>query len=287
MKILILGASGGLGTQLVKTFSTDKPLSWDKKEADFFNLEDLFIKLEIAKPNIIINAVAYNAVDKCETDLDELTIATKLNVDLPKFLANWCLTSGATLIHYSTDYVFSGTKDKFEFSETATPNPINKYGETKYLGEKAVMAVAENGLKYYLIRLSKLFGPKGSSPHTKASFFDVMLQLSESKSELTVVDEELSCFTYTPDLAKATRQLLSENFPFGVYHLTNSGPSTWYESILELKKILNLPIKITAIKSANLSREALRPKFSVLKNTKFPALRDYREALRDYLIINR
>lgn len=281
MKTLILGSQGGLGTQLTKIFSSEELLTWDKAEADFLNTPDLLVKLDIAKPEVIINAVAYNAVDKCETDEVELDTALKLNYNLPKELARWCNDNSAVLIHYSTDYVFSGTEDKQEFTETDTPNPANKYGETKAMGEGAILEYPD--LKYYIIRLSKLFGPKGDSPYTKASFFDIMLNLAKTNSELKVVSEELSCFTYSKDLARATYDLLKQEYKPGIYHLVNSDSCTWYDGVLTLKELANLQVEVKPIKGSDLVRPALRPKFSVLKNTKFPALRSYREALKDYL----
>ena len=285
MKTLILGSQGGLGTQLTKIFTAPDLLTWDRAEADFLNVPDLLVKLDIAKPDVIINAVAYNAVDKCETEPEELDIALKLNFDLPRALAQWCDANKATLIHYSTDYVFSGSLEKSEFVETDATNPINKYGETKAMGEKAILDYPN--LKYYIIRLSKLFGPKGSSAHTKASFFDIMLNLAQTNSELKVVNEELSCFTYSPDLAEATYQLLNKEYESGIYHLTNSGSCTWYEGVLALKELAELTVDVKPISGADLKRAARRPEFSVLKNTKYPLLRDYREALSDYLKINK
>lgn len=281
MKILILGSQGGLGTQLVKVFSQEELLTWDKSEADFLNLPDLLVKLDIAKPEIVINAVAYNAVDKCETEASELDIALKLNFELPKTLAQWCAANQTTLIHYSTDYVFSGSEEKKEFFEDDVTNPISEYGRSKSLGEQAILN--QKSLKYYLIRLSKLFGPKGDSPYTKASFFDLMLNLAQTNSELKVVSEELSCFTYSPDLAKATSNLLEQKYDYGIYHLVNSGSCTWYEAMLKLKEITGINSVITPILGTDLSRAAKRPKFSVLKNTKFPELRNYQEALSEYL----
>jgi len=277
MKILILGAQGNLGTQLVNLYKDDELLAWDKDEADFLNLADLEVKLDIAKPKMIINAAAYNAVDNCESDSQELAIALKLNRDLPAFLADWCLRNQTVLIHYSTDYVFSGDESHQEFSENEPPNPINKYGASKAAGEAEI--IKHSGLNYYLIRVSKLFGPRGNSPYAKNSFFDIMLGLAKDNSEFKVVDEEVSCFTYTPDLAKATKNLIEQNFPYGIYHLANSGACTWYESMLGL----NLPNEVIPIKGSDLVRPAARPKFSALKNTKFPPLRDYREALKEYL----
>lgn len=287
MKILILGSQGGLGTQLAKVFSSPELITWDKEEADFFNLSDLAIKLDIAKPDLIINAVAYNAVDKCETDPKEYNMALKLNFSLPEFLAQWCLANSAILVHYSTDYVFSGTDKQPEFSEIDTPNPINRYGETKARGEAAVIEAAKNGLKYYLIRVSKLFGPKGSSPYTKASFFDIMRGLAENNNELRVVDEEVSCFTYTPDLARAIYDLLDKEYEWGIYHLPNSGSCTWYEGVITLKELAGFSAEVKPISGSSLSRAARRPQFSILKNTKYPPLRNYREALSEYLKITK
>jgi len=280
MKILILGAEGNLGTQLVKVFREDDLLAWDRREANFLDFPDLLAKLETANPDLIINAAAYNAVDKCEEFATEKILAIKLNVDLPTQLAKWCRLKNKTLVHFSTDYVFSGRHDKQEFLETYKPNPLNIYGQTKAQGEVAVIS---SGINYYLIRVSKLFGPAGRSEYSKKSFFDVMYSLALGKSELQVVDEELSCFTYTPDLAQATKKLIENQLPFGIYHLVNEGAVTWYQGVLELKKILNFSAEVIPVNSDSLTRPARRPKFSVLKNTKAPQLRPYQEALRDYL----
>lgn len=285
MKILILGSAGGLGTQLMKVFNSSSLLAWDNAEVNFLNTDDLLVKLTITKPEVIINAVAYNAVDKCEMEISELDLALKLNLELPKALAQWCAVNKAILIHYSTDYVFSGNEEKKEFLETDLTNPINEYGRSKALGEQAILN--QKSLKYYIIRLSKLFGPKGNSPYTKASFFDIMLNLAQTNSELKVVNEELSCFTYSPDLAKATYDLLNQQYDYGVYHLVNSGSCTWYEAMLELKKITEINSTIKAISGSDLSRAARRPKFSVLKNTKFPELRTYQAALQEYLSLKK
>jgi dTDP-4-dehydrorhamnose reductase len=283
MKIIILGACGGLGTQLVKTFAAEETLGWDKPEADFFALTDLDRQLAAARPDLVINAVAYNAVDKCASDLAEAAVAEKLNVALPTFLASWCGDHGTKLIHYSTDYVFSGTAEQPEFTEEATPNPINFYGETKARGEAAIIEKGQSGLSYYLIRLSKLFGPKGSSPFTKASFFELMLNLSQTNPELKVVDEEVSCFTYSPDLAVATKQLLADEAAKGIYHLANSGAATWYQAVEELKRLAGFTAAVRPISGSELSRAARRPSYSILRNTKRPPQRDYRAALEEYL----
>jgi len=283
MTILILGGQGNLGTQLTKVFSVDfETVSWDRDDLDVLDFPLLIKKITELKPGLVINTVAYNAVDKCE-DKKEYEIALKLNAELPAVLAELTRKLGAVLIHYSSDYVFNGTEDKKEFIESDTPNPINKYGESKFAGEREVLKQAERGLGYYLIRTSKLFGPKGLSPSAKPSFFDIMLNLAQTKKDLTVVNEELSCFTYTPDLAEATKRLWEIEAPFGIYHLVNENPCTWHEAAIELFRLKKLAVNMRPVRSENLLRAARRPKFSVLKNLKIKKMRNFQEALREYL----
>lgn len=283
MKILILGGRGNLGTQLTKIFSTDfETVSWDRDDLDVLDFPLLTQKINELSPELIINTVAYNAVDKCE-DKAEYEIALKLNAELPAVLADLARRMKAVLIHYSTDYVFNGTEDKREFSEDETPNPINKYGESKFAGEREILKQGEHGLDYYLIRTSKLFGPKGLSEFAKPSFFDIMLGIAETNKEVTVVNEELSCFTYTPDLAEATKRLWEVEAPFGIYHLINEGECTWLDGVKTLFSLKKMDVAIRAIRSENLLRAARRPKFSVLKNLKVKKLRHFQDALREYL----
>jgi len=283
MTILILGGQGNLGTQLTKAFSVDfETVSWDRDDLDVLDFPLLIKKITELKPSLVINTVAYNAVDKCE-DKKEYEIALKLNAELPAVLAELTRKLGVVLIHYSSDYVFNGTEDKKEFIESDTPNPINKYGESKFAGEREVLKQAERGLGYYLIRTSKLFGPKGLSPSAKPSFFDIMLNLAQTKKDLTVVSEELSCFTYTPDLAEATKRLWEIEAPFGIYHLVNENPCTWHEAAIELFRLKKLAVNMRPVRSENLLRAARRPKFSVLKNLKIKKMRNFQEALREYL----
>ncbi len=283
MTILILGGQGNLGTQLTKVFSVDfEVVSWDRGDVDVLDFPLLIEKITELKPSLIINAIAYNAVDKCE-DKKEYELVLKLNAELPGVLADLARKLKAVLIHYSSDYVFNGTEDKKEFVESDTPNPINKYGESKFNGEREVLKRAERGLEYYLIRTSKLFGPKSLSPVAKESFFDIMLDLAQTKKDLQIVNEELSCFTYTPDLAEATRRLWEIEAPYGIYHLVNEGACTWHDGAKELFRLKKMSVSLRPVRSENLLRAARRPKFSVLKNLKIKKLRTWQEALREYL----
>lgn len=191
--ILIIGAKGMLGQELVSIFKKDddyKVTAWDKKEIDITNPKQLEAKITKLKPDIIFNAAAYNAVDLCEKDKVEFEKAKNINVKAPGYLAKIAKKNGAILIHYSSDYVFSGMPEISEpygcagrcsscslhkdfvpevgFNEDAIPEPIQKYGKTKLMGEEAVQ---KNGEKYYIIRLSKLFGKPAGAKDAKKSFF--------------------------------------------------------------------------------------------------------------------
>lgn len=287
MKILILGATGNLGTQLVDVFSTDEEnevIAWDREQIDVRDEGLVSKKVGDIKPDLIINAVAYTAVDKCEVDEYEYDLAKELNIDVPRYIARAALDNDAIFVHYSSDYCFDGSGAGV-YEEDYETRSVNRYGKTKLLGEKAIIKMSSQGLKWYLIRTSKLFGPRGNNEKSKESFFDLMIKLSKEKDELNLVDEELSCFTYTKDLAETTKKMVENEVGFGIYHVVNEGPVTWYGGLVEAFKMKGITTKINPIKSEELKRPAKRPVSSVLKNTKLEPLRDWREALAEYLEI--
>jgi len=266
-----------LGQELLKVFPD--AVGWDRGEINIVNETQVNDKLKNLQPDIIINCAAYNAVDDCENEAG-FALAKKINGGALGYLADACLELKATLVHYSTNYVFDGEKEQ-GYAEDAESKPISKYGESKLLGEQEMLR--RPNLKYYIIRTSKLFGQKGKSELAKENFFDVMIKLSEKKRELKVVDEELSNFTYAPDLALATKELLKKQCDYGIYHITNEGPCTWYQSAKTLFDILGKDVKLIPVSADEFSRPAARPKYAVLNNNKLPKLRNYKEALRDYL----
>jgi dTDP-4-dehydrorhamnose reductase len=283
MTTLILGVAGNLGSQLKIAYSDSKVVGWDRVDFDFLDFDILKQKLHELKPGQIINAVAYNAVDKCEEDEQEAAIAWRLNRDLPALLADYCLQTQSSLLHYSTDYVFGGDgRLAGAYIEIDRPRPLNLYGQTKLAGEQEIARRALLGLKYYIVRTSKLFGPLGSSEYAKASFFDLMLKLSTDNKELKVVDAEMSCLTYTPDLAQASKMLLDNNADRGIYHLTNSGAVSWYQALKYFFEIAHIKTKIIAVSAEAWPRPAKRPAYSQLANTRRPQLRSWQEALAEY-----
>jgi dTDP-4-dehydrorhamnose reductase len=280
-KILILGAQGMLGQALGQEFRfSGYPLTaWDISDVDVSDSEVTLTKISALGPDIIINATAFNAVDACEEDDEEYRKALILNRDVPGYLARYAAERGTTLVHYSTDYVFDGTSEA-GYSEDAVPNPVSRYGTSKYEGEQVVLAAGGQG---YLIRLSKLFGEPATSKLGKRSFFEVMLAKGKTESRVEVVDDETSCFTYAPDLALATRQLIEAAPAPGIYHLPNEGGVTWFQAALELYRKAELPIEVIPVASVSFPRPARRPHSSVLLNTKRPKQRPYTEALSEFL----
>lgn len=286
MKILILGSKGNLGHQINKILQENyEVIAWDRENIDITDKDLITKKIDDLKPDIIINAVAYNAVDKCEKNNEEYELAKKLNGYAVGYLADIAIKNNSVLIHYSSDYVFAGDK-KDGYTENDTPSPINKYAETKLFGEKEIIKRSGHGLKYYLIRTSKLFGPKGESELSKPSFFDIMLKLGKEKKSVNLVDDEMSCFTYTPDLAKETLELIETKAGYGIYHIVNKNPCTWYEATIKLFKLAKINCKIIPVDSKYFPRPAKRPKYSILLNTKLKLLRSYKEALAEFIESN-
>lgn len=278
-KILVLGAKGTLGQALVKEFSLAgyDVLAWDREVADVTK-PDIESKIIEVKPDILINSIAYNAVAKMENDENEREIAFYLNSKLPGILASIASKLDATLIHYSTSYVFDGKK-KEGYVETDIPNPIDLYGKSKAEGEKAVEQV---GGKYYIIRLSRLFGERGTSQMSKRTFVEIM-QSEIDKTELKVGDTEVSSMTYAPDLARLTKYIIENKVPYGIYHGANDGMATWYEWAKEIFKNLGKGPNLTP-SEVSLTVGVEHPQYSGLVNTKLPKQRSWQEALRDFLV---
>lgn len=273
---LIIGAKGMLGQDLVKVFSADKNydvIAWDLENLDITNKNDVFEKIGKLKPKIIINAAAYTDVDRCE-DMAKKDLCMKVNGEAVGYLASCASKLNAILVHYSTDYVFSGKKQEGYKEDEKEIAPINFYGKSKALGEKKLK---ENTKKFYLIRTSWLYGKGGRN------FVDTMLKLSKTKKELKVVNDQHGKPTYTLDLAKKTKELIDKNLPYGIYHITNEGETTWFSFAKKIFELAKINVKVIPCTSAEFPRPASRPAYSSLINTKLSPLRPWKEALKEYL----
>jgi len=277
MKVLIIGAKGMLGQELVKVFSDQDVIAWDRQECDITNKDETQKRVRELGPNFIINAAAYNNVDKAE---EEKKVADQLNGYAVGYLAEAAKELDVPIVHYSTEYIFRGDKEKGYKEEDERPDPVSAYGMSKYLGE---LELAKNTDKYYLIRLSRLFGKMGAGENVKRSFVDTMLELGKTKDELDIVDEEVSSPTYAPDLAKQTRGIIDGNYDFGIYHAANRGACTWYGFAQQIFKDAQIDIKLNPVSGDKFPRPAKRPQFAILLNTKTPEGRSWQEALKEYI----
>ncbi|HHH12284.1 MAG TPA: NAD(P)-dependent oxidoreductase [Candidatus Moranbacteria bacterium] len=315
--VLILGAKGMLGGALARLFTSLNEYEttlWDKEDIDISRTEDLRQKIVDLWPDVIINAAAYNNVDLCEEDSAQYRLAQSINAVAPGELAQISAGLRSLFIHFSSDYVFDGSRPRYDspsgrpddccgekcpgcqylgaketleyfaYRENDLPNPISRYGQTKLAGERAV---AEKGSEYLIIRLSKLFGAPAQAEGAKRSFFDIMLEVAERQDLIKAVESETSCFTYAPDLAAATERLIRHRPRSGVYHLVNEGAVTWYGAVRELYSLAGVKKTVEPVSPEEFPRPAKRPSSSVLLNTKLPSdlapLRPWTEALREYL----
>lgn len=281
-KVVIFGAKGTLGQELVREFFENdyNVISYDKDELDLTNFESIKAKISILKPNIIINATGYNAVDLAETDENEKNLAYLINAEAPKIMAEVAGQLEAIFVNYSTDFVFDEGKGG-AYAEEDTPNPLSEYGNSKFLGEKNVQNV---GGKFYIIRPSRIFGRLGKHGEKK-SFVEIMLA-KKDLPEIKIVNDERGSPTFAPDLTKFTRLLIENEYPFGIYHGVNQGDCSWYEWAEEIFKLIGASPTLVAISSKEYNNPARRPKNSSLISTKIKPLRHWKEALNECLLNN-
>ncbi len=281
MRILVLGKSGMLGQELMKVFTHDDVIGFDRSELDITDQEEVFEKFMTIAPDVVINATGFTQVDLAE---EEEEIAELVNGYAVGILAKASRETGATFVHFSTDYVFGGDKEN-GYDETDALQPLNAYGRSKALGEQLLVEEMEllrdekdqEGF-YFLIRTSWLWGKHGKN------FVDTMLALGQQKKELKVVNDQHGKPTFAADLAQQVKWLVnSREYPSGIYHITNEGATTWYDFAKEIFRQAGLKVKVTPCSSDEYPRPAVRPQWSVLKNNLLPPLRSWKEALAEYL----
>lgn len=221
--ILLTGANGQVGWELRRTLSSlGDVVGLDSQRLDLADADAVRKKIREIAPNIIVNAAAYTAVDKAESDQDT---ARAVNATAPGVLANEAAQSGALLVHYSTDYVFDGSGHA-PWGEEDRCSPLNVYGETKLSGERLIQA---SGCRHLIFRTSWVYGARGSN------FLLTMQRLMRERAELKIVSDQVGAPTWCRDLAEATAIILcqigrdsSASMPWGVYHVSNGGETSWY-----------------------------------------------------------
>lgn len=270
MKVVLFGSHGMLGYDLVEVFRDYDLYAFSKSEVDISSKKQVFNVLSKINPDIVINAAAYTSVDGSEINKKA---ALLVNATAVKYISLACNRYGSTLVHFSTDYVFSG-KNPNGYVESSRRSPINFYGISKMEGEDYVRSLCK---KYYIVRTQWLYGKYG------INFVDTIIRWGKEKNEIRVVNDQFGSPTYTVDVANKIKTLL-KTCRFGVYHITNKGVCTWHDFAKFIVKLINLNVKIIPITSEELKKSAKRPKYSVLINTKFKAkIRGWKSALKEYI----
>jgi dTDP-4-dehydrorhamnose reductase len=260
-RILIFGRVGQVGWELRhKMACLGQVTSVDFPEIDFSKPDSIRATVRAAEPLVIVNAAAYTAVDKAEATPEP---AWAINASGPGVIAEEAKRLGCLLVHYSTDYVYDGSKPG-PWVETDVPNPLNVYGKTKLAGDEAIEAV---GGDYVILRTSWVYGARGSN------FLLTMLRLAKERAELRIVDDQTGGPTTSECIAQATAQIVAQVLApaggglagrSGVYHLTNSGATTWFGFAKAfLSKQSGCP-KLTPISTSEYPLPARRPMNSVL-----------------------
>ncbi|MBW9105257.1 dTDP-4-dehydrorhamnose reductase [Paraburkholderia phenoliruptrix] len=283
--ILLTGVNGQVGFELARTLQgLGKVVALDRSGLDLADLDQVRRVVREIRPGLIVNPAAHTAVDKAETDVDA---AMRLNAEAPGVLAEEARKIGAALVHYSTDYVFDGTKSGL-YAEDDPVNPQNVYGKSKLAGEQAI---ANSGCSHLIFRTSWVYGTRGKN------FLLTMLRLGAERSELSVVADQFGAPTWANTIAALSANVLAQAVApnqsdwwekhSGIYHLTASGATSWHgfaEAIFEFSELEKKPT-VKPIPAAAYPTPATRPSNSRMSNEKLAATfgvraPDWREALR-------
>jgi dTDP-4-dehydrorhamnose reductase len=269
MKILLTGAAGQVGHELGRSLQgLGELVAVDRARMDLSDLAAVREVIRAVRPGLIVNAAAYTAVDRAES---EAALARRINAEAPAVMAEEAKRLGAAMVHYSTDYVFDGGKAG-PYTETDVPNPVNVYGATKLEGEQAVAAA---GIDHLILRTSWVYGMHGKN------FLLTMLRLARERDELRVVADQYGAPTWSRTVADTTALLLAQagaggrqwwQAHGGTYHLSSQGQTTWCGFTEAIVEAARLSCKVTPIGSADYPSAARRPHNSVLDCSRLMAL---------------
>jgi dTDP-4-dehydrorhamnose reductase len=279
MQIVLFGKNGQVGWELQRILpSLGRVIALDYDDLDLADLKVLQTRLDELKPDLIVNASAYTAVDRAESERD---LAMKVNGQAPGIMAESARRSGAMLVHYSTDYVFDGKKGS-PYVETDAPNPLNVYGESKLAGEEAIQQVAD---AYLILRTSWVY-----STRLQNGFVQKVLSWARQNETLRIVEDQLGCPTWARMLAEVTGLLiakggdqLNEYFKQyrGIYHIAGNGSASrfeWAEAILayDPRRDEQIAKHLEPALSSEFPTPAFRPKYSVLSCAHFESTLGFR-----------
>lgn len=269
MKILLLGANGQVGWELRKTLAPFGTLTTSARSGncdrplDVADLSALTALLEDTRPDVIVNAAAYTAVDQAESEPE---LARRINAEVPERIGRWAAAQGALVAHYSTDYVFDGTKST-PYVETDTPNPLGVYGRSKLAGDEALL---DSGCDALILRVSWVYGTRGRN------FLRTMQRLMAERDELGIVDDQVGAPTWCRRIAEATSEALRTMLAAdsdrsglsGVYHFAPAGETSWFGFATAIREAGGFRCKLTPITTPDYPTPAARPADSRLDTAK-------------------
>ena len=259
MKILLTGKNGQVGWELERALPVlGEVIATDRTQLNLADNDGVRRMVREVKPNLIVNAGAYTAVDKAESERE---LAMQVNAAAPGVLGEEAKRLGAPLVHYSTDYVFDGEK-RSPYTEDDAPNPMSHYARSKLEGERAIAA---SGCRHLILRTSWVYGPRASN------FYQIIRRKAEANEPMLMVDDQTSVPTTSMFLATFTITLLKAD-ACGLLHLVPSGSATRYEFAREVVRITGSRSTVQAVASTQFPTPAGRPTFSVLDNSRVAAL---------------
>jgi dTDP-4-dehydrorhamnose reductase len=282
-KIVIIGCGGRLGAALMREYHDKFDVTgFNHLQLDLESLDEIRKKLCVIDFDVLINAAAFTNVDLCESERDQ---ALRINAEAPCVVAEICQDKNATLVHFSTDYVFDGEKRE-PYTESDPANPISVYGQSKRAGEKFVL---QTGDRHLVVRVSWVFGPD------RPSFIDGIIKRARESNYVDAIADKFSTPTYTRDIAQMLPQFFELNVEGGILHFANSGECSWQEyaqwalDCCASEGIALKAKKVGALKVVDMKDWiARRPVYSVLSTAKYSRLtgdspRAWRDAVADYI----
>ncbi|MGE0066996.1 MAG: dTDP-4-dehydrorhamnose reductase [Solirubrobacterales bacterium] len=273
MKVLVTGAAGMLGRDLMLAAGNagHEVVGFGRAELDVADAETVHRRIDLERPDVVINSAAWTDVDGAETAEDD---AFAVNGAGAGNAAAAAAEVGASVVYVSTDYVFDGTKSE-PYVESDQPAPLSAYGRTKLAGEEATAAANK---RHFVVRSAGLFGIGGNN------FVETMLRLAAGQSEVLVVRDQVGSPTYTWHLAYGIVRLI-EGLEFGIHHMAAAGQCSWYEFAREIFEQAKVDCKVLSVSTEEFGRPAARPPFSALTSQRQHAIRlpSWQDGLAGYL----
>ena len=275
MKVLLLGSTGQVGTAIEESCERKgiACVGLGREQIEITHPEEVESAIGSYAPDVVVNSVAFQAIDKCELHPEE---AFSVNSIAVSHLAKLCDKNSVTLMHLGTHTVFDGTNDDY-YTEEDVPNPINIYGASKNVGECLAMNLCR---RHYVVRLPTVFGKRRAGYH---GFLDKVLRWIQEGRHLRISDDKIDSFGYAADIADELLAILERGLPFGMYHVTNAGKASYYDLVLKIVRLLGADVHLDRAKDKDFPALGPKPLKTAVRSLKLEPLRGWEEALQAYM----